>query len=162
MFGQSFFLNIQAPRRAVMLSNGSLTSLSSYTLSYLFSQEIFSSTMAEPALQEIHDFLIELAKKAGSMIISANPSTVDTKKNCTAIPSLVERLADDLVASDLVTETDKAVEDLISSSLKSAYPDYSCISPNFHFCPNSQTNTPKDSSVKKAPHRAASLLIPRS
>ncbi|KAL9607244.1 MAG: hypothetical protein Q9167_007822 [Letrouitia subvulpina] len=65
--------------------------------------------MAEANLQEINDFLIELAKKAGSMIISANPSTVDTKKN----------------SSDLVTETDKAVEDLISSSLKAAYPDYS-------------------------------------
>ncbi len=38
--------------------------------------------MAEPNLQEIHDFLMELAKKAGDMITSANPSTIDTKKNC--------------------------------------------------------------------------------
>ncbi|KAI4108453.1 MAG: hypothetical protein L6R37_001057 [Teloschistes peruensis] len=65
--------------------------------------------MPEPDLQEIHDFLVGLAGKAGPKIVAANPSTVDTKKN----------------SSDLVTETDKAVEDLISSSLKSNYPDYS-------------------------------------
>ncbi|KAL8996066.1 MAG: hypothetical protein Q9169_004342 [Polycauliona sp. 2 TL-2023] len=64
--------------------------------------------MTEPNLQEIHEFLIGLAQKAGPKIASANPSSVDTKKN----------------SSDLVTETDKAVEDLISSSCKSAYPDY--------------------------------------
>ena len=38
--------------------------------------------MAEPNLQEIHDILFEIALKAGDMITSANPSTVDTKKNC--------------------------------------------------------------------------------
>ena len=38
--------------------------------------------MDDPNLQEIHDFLIGLARKAGQMIASANPSTVDTKKNC--------------------------------------------------------------------------------
>lgn len=38
--------------------------------------------MADPNLQEIHDFLIDLARKAGEMITSANPSRVDTKKNC--------------------------------------------------------------------------------
>ncbi|KAI4252546.1 MAG: hypothetical protein LQ352_004240 [Teloschistes flavicans] len=65
--------------------------------------------MSEPDLQEIHDFLVGLAGEAGSKIVAANPSTVDTKKN----------------SSDLVTETDKAVEDLISSSLKIKYPDYS-------------------------------------
>jgi len=38
----------------------------------------------EPQLKEIHDFLIDVAKKAGEMIIAANPSTVtaDSKKNC--------------------------------------------------------------------------------
>ena len=30
-----------------------------------------------------------------------------------------------IAASDLVTETDKAVEDMVSSSLKSKFPDYS-------------------------------------
>ncbi|KAL8685494.1 MAG: hypothetical protein Q9218_007727 [Villophora microphyllina] len=64
--------------------------------------------MSEPDLQEIHDFLIKLAGEAGSKIVAANPSTVDTKKN----------------SSDLVTETDKAVEELISSSLKAKYPNY--------------------------------------
>ncbi|KAL8957947.1 MAG: hypothetical protein Q9183_005938 [Haloplaca sp. 2 TL-2023] len=73
--------------------------------------------MSDFNLNEIHDFLVGLAQKAGPMITSANPSSVDTKKNCEA------------PTSDLVTETDKAVEDLISSSLKSAYPDYPCISP---------------------------------
>ncbi|KAL9123513.1 MAG: hypothetical protein Q9217_007057, partial [Psora testacea] len=65
--------------------------------------------MAEPDLQEIHDSLFDLALRAGDMITSAHPSTVDTKKN----------------SSDLVTETDKAVEEMVSSSLKSIYPDYS-------------------------------------
>ncbi|KAL8851331.1 MAG: hypothetical protein Q9221_003776 [Calogaya cf. arnoldii] len=64
--------------------------------------------MTDTNLQEIHDFLVGLAQKAGPQIASANPATVDTKKN----------------SSDLVTETDKAVEDLISSSCRSAYPDY--------------------------------------
>ena len=39
--------------------------------------------MGEPNLKEIHDLLLDVAKKAGQMIVSANPSTVDTKKNCT-------------------------------------------------------------------------------
>lgn len=81
--------------------------------------------MAEPNLQEIHDFLIELAKKAGEMIISANPSTIDTKKNCDFPPLDHQTSTNTQSASDLVTETDKAVEDMISSSLKSAYPTYS-------------------------------------
>ena len=38
--------------------------------------------MEEPDLQAIHDFLFDLALKAGDMITSANPSTIDTKKNC--------------------------------------------------------------------------------
>jgi myo-inositol-1(or 4)-monophosphatase len=41
--------------------------------------------MEESKLQEIHDFFIELAHKAGEMIISAKPSaeTAGSKKNCT-------------------------------------------------------------------------------
>ncbi|KAL9101612.1 MAG: hypothetical protein Q9163_003151 [Psora crenata] len=65
--------------------------------------------MGEPNLEEIHDFLFDLALKAGDMITSANPATVDTKKN----------------SSDLVTETDKAVEDMVSSSLRAKYPSFS-------------------------------------
>ncbi|KAI9881634.1 MAG: hypothetical protein M1830_000199 [Pleopsidium flavum] len=66
--------------------------------------------MGEPNLQEVHDFLIGLAEKAGEMIIAANPSTMtaDSKKN----------------SSDLVTETDQAVEKMVSTALKSKYPDY--------------------------------------
>ena len=63
---------------------------------------------SSPDLNAIHDFLFSLALKAGDMVTSANPSKVDTKKN----------------SSDLVTETDKAVEDMISSTLKKEYPDY--------------------------------------
>ncbi|KAI9820378.1 MAG: hypothetical protein M1827_006002 [Pycnora praestabilis] len=66
--------------------------------------------MAEPDLQAIHDYLIEVAHKAGEMIVAANPSTItaDSKKN----------------SSDLVTETDQAVEELVSSTLKKKYPTY--------------------------------------
>ncbi|MCJ1303581.1 hypothetical protein MMC08_006391, partial [Hypocenomyce scalaris] len=66
--------------------------------------------MTQPDLREIHDFLISLASKAGEMITSAHPSmsNIDTKKN----------------SSDLVTETDQAVEHMVSTSLKSTYPDY--------------------------------------
>ena len=35
-----------------------------------------------PKLQEIHDVLYDVALKAGEVITSANPSTIDTKKNC--------------------------------------------------------------------------------
>ncbi|KAI9725305.1 MAG: hypothetical protein M1828_003320 [Chrysothrix sp. TS-e1954] len=59
-------------------------------------------------LQEVHDFLIDIAYKAGKMITGANPSLAGTKKNST----------------DLVTETDKRVEDFVSSSLREKYPDY--------------------------------------
>ncbi|KAI9721004.1 MAG: hypothetical protein M1812_002483 [Candelaria pacifica] len=66
--------------------------------------------MSEPNLQDIHDFLIEIAKKAGEMIVAANPSTITSgsKKN----------------SSDLVTETDQAVEKMVSTTLKEKYPSY--------------------------------------
>ena len=38
--------------------------------------------MAEPDLNKIHDLLVSIAEKAGWMITTANPTTVDTKKNC--------------------------------------------------------------------------------
>ncbi|KAB2575936.1 Inositol monophosphatase [Lasiodiplodia theobromae] len=67
--------------------------------------------MADLNLQEIHDFLIEVAKKAGEMITSAKPSTTTTgeKKN----------------SADLVTETDQAVEKMVSTTLKEKYPSFS-------------------------------------
>jgi hypothetical protein len=46
--------------------------------------------MAEPIvkLQEIHDLFIKIARQAGHMMMSANPTTVssDTKKNCMSLP----------------------------------------------------------------------------
>ncbi|KAF2500594.1 inositol monophosphatase [Lophium mytilinum] len=64
--------------------------------------------MADLDLQEIHDYLVSLAHKAGEMITSAHPTTSasGTKKN----------------SADLVTETDRAVETLISTSLHTHYP----------------------------------------
>jgi len=40
--------------------------------------------MAQPNLQEIHDVLVDIAKRAGEKITSARPSVgaIDTKKNC--------------------------------------------------------------------------------
>ncbi|KAI0132473.1 inositol monophosphatase [Xylariales sp. AK1849] len=66
--------------------------------------------MTDLNLQEIHDKLIEIAHEAGRMIMSANPTDIDqgTKLN----------------SADIVTETDKAVEDLVSSKLRSIYPSY--------------------------------------
>ncbi|KAJ9300284.1 hypothetical protein DTO271G3_2401 [Paecilomyces variotii] len=63
-----------------------------------------------PDLQEIHDFLVDLAFKAGKTINSALPtvSSTDSKKN----------------SSDLVTEYDRAVELQVSTALKEKYPDF--------------------------------------
>ncbi|KAF1987347.1 inositol monophosphatase [Aulographum hederae CBS 113979] len=67
--------------------------------------------MSDINLQEIHDFLVEIAKKAGEMITAAHPTIGATgnKKN----------------SVDLVTETDQAVEKLISTELQSKYPSFS-------------------------------------
>ena len=61
-------------------------------------------------LQEVHDFLIDVAKKAGNVITSARPTTTATgeKKN----------------SVDLVTETDQATERLVSDLLQKTYPDF--------------------------------------
>lgn len=64
--------------------------------------------MASPDLVKIQSDLISLAHEAGRMITSARPSHADSKKNST----------------DLVTETDKAVEALISTRLSTLYPTY--------------------------------------
>jgi len=70
--------------------------------------------MPDVNLQEVHDFLVAIAKKAGDMITSAKPSTSGSgsKKN----------------SADLVTETDQAVEKMVSTSLKEKYPDYEYVS----------------------------------
>lgn len=61
-------------------------------------------------LQDIHDSLIELAKESGAMITKPRPkdNTVSFKKN----------------SVDLVTETDKAVEEKVSSVLRKRYPTF--------------------------------------
>ena len=61
-------------------------------------------------IQEVHDFLIGVAYKAGEMITSATPNAAEAcqKKN----------------SVDLVTDTDKAVEDMVSSTLRKKYPDF--------------------------------------
>jgi myo-inositol-1(or 4)-monophosphatase len=66
--------------------------------------------MSTPNLQEVHDFLIRIAYQAGSMITSAKPAPagLGTKKN----------------SADLVTETDQAVEKMVSTALRSKFPDY--------------------------------------
>ncbi|KAF2424916.1 inositol monophosphatase [Tothia fuscella] len=62
-------------------------------------------------LEEIRDHLVSIAHKAGDMITAAHPSTGSSgsKKN----------------SVDLVTETDQAVEKMISTALAEKYPDYS-------------------------------------
>ncbi|GAM88104.1 hypothetical protein ANO11243_061350 [Dothideomycetidae sp. 11243] len=66
--------------------------------------------MSNINLQEIHDFLEEVARKAGDMIRDARPSTSisGSKKN----------------SADLVTETDRAVEKMVSTTLREKYPDF--------------------------------------
>lgn len=61
-------------------------------------------------LQEIHDFLVSLAFRAGEIITNALPDSngIGSKKN----------------SVDLVTEYDRAVETMISTALKEKYPDY--------------------------------------
>ncbi|KAJ5594565.1 uncharacterized protein N7459_000773 [Penicillium hispanicum] len=66
--------------------------------------------MAALDLNAIHDFLESLAYRAGDIITNALPDTSGTgsKKN----------------SADLVTEYDRRVENMISTSLKEEYPDY--------------------------------------
>lgn len=68
--------------------------------------------MSAPDLKEIKNFLVEVAKEAGEIILSRSGRvTFDDKKN----------------AVDLVTEVDKAVEVMVSEKLKSKYPSYKFI-----------------------------------
>ena len=64
----------------------------------------------KPELPHILDVLVKVAKEAGQMIASANPSsTGQGTKNNTA---------------DLVTETDQAVEKMVSTTLKAKFPTF--------------------------------------
>ncbi|SPN98608.1 related to quinic acid utilisation protein QUTG (inositol-1(or 4)-monophosphatase) [Cephalotrichum gorgonifer] len=68
--------------------------------------------MADLDLKAIRDTLVQLARRAGGMIMDSNYNqnfATDTKLN----------------SVDIVTETDKAVEEMISTSLREAYPTFS-------------------------------------
>lgn len=84
--------------------------------------------MADLNLQEIHDFMISIAKQAGERIVSAKPTTdsAGSKKNCkhtSTLPLSMGQLTQ-CPAVDLVTETDQAVEKLISTALREKYPNF--------------------------------------
>ncbi|KAK3487858.1 uncharacterized protein B0T23DRAFT_386818 [Neurospora hispaniola] len=69
--------------------------------------------MPDINLQEIHDTLVEVAFEAGRMILAANPNNIDkgSKMN----------------SADIVTETDQAVERMVSTTLRSKYPSFSFV-----------------------------------
>ncbi|KAI0387697.1 inositol monophosphatase [Hypomontagnella monticulosa] len=69
--------------------------------------------MTDLNLQEIHDKLVSVAHEAGRMILSANPTDIATGTK--------------LNSADIVTETDKAVEALVSSRLSEAYPSFAFV-----------------------------------
>ncbi|KAF2792596.1 inositol monophosphatase [Melanomma pulvis-pyrius CBS 109.77] len=66
--------------------------------------------MSDLDLQEIHDFMISIALKAADMITSAHPTTGAAGSKINSV--------------DLVTETDRAVEKVISTSLHEKYPTF--------------------------------------
>ncbi|KIW32461.1 uncharacterized protein PV07_04007 [Cladophialophora immunda] len=70
-------------------------------------------------LPALRDKLIAIALQAGSMITSASASMNRSTGNQSKAASTKKNSA------DLVTETDKAVEDFISSTLKQQYPTFS-------------------------------------
>ena len=63
-------------------------------------------------LKEVHDHLVAVAHEAGKMILSAKPTQTSAgmKKN----------------SADIVTETDQAVEKMVSTKLRETYPDFEC------------------------------------
>ncbi|KAL6814140.1 hypothetical protein V8C40DRAFT_270100 [Trichoderma camerunense] len=72
-----------------------------------------NSNLTLQDLQTLRNRLIAIAKKAGTIILSANPTplTTSSKKN----------------TADIVTQTDKAVESLIRTNLASHYPSFAFI-----------------------------------
>ncbi|CAI6340441.1 unnamed protein product [Periconia digitata] len=84
--------------------------------------------MADLNLQEIHDFMVKVAKEAADTITSARPTTdaAGNKKN----------------SVDLVTETDQAVEAQISSQLSKAYPTFSFMGEETHKPGDALTTSP--------------------
>lgn len=70
-----------------------------------------SRPISQPELQTIHDVIVELAQRAGERIVSA----IDKKR-----PDIQSKLN----SVDLVTQSDKDTESLISNELKRTFPKY--------------------------------------
>ncbi|KAK0701826.1 hypothetical protein B0T26DRAFT_532595 [Lasiosphaeria miniovina] len=66
--------------------------------------------MADIDLQQIHDTLLSVAFEAGRMILAANPHDISTGTK--------------MNSADIVTETDQAVESMVSTRLRRAYPSF--------------------------------------
>lgn len=62
-------------------------------------------------LQEVHDFLVTIAQRAGERILAATgpASSISATKSS---------------GIDLVTETDQAVEKMVSEALREKYPEF--------------------------------------
>jgi len=84
--------------------------------------------MADFELFEICDYLIEIAKEGGQIILSAQPSSFDntSKKN----------------TADIVTEIDQAVETLIATRLRAKYPSFEFIGEETYTPGTKITDTP--------------------
>lgn len=76
----------------------------------------------------IHSVMVSVAYEAGSIMLLERPSQSesDIKKN----------------SADIVTETDKAVEKLVSSKLLSAYPDFQFIGEETYYSGQKLTDKP--------------------
>ncbi len=75
-------------------------------------------TMLDPDLDHIHELLVTLAKSAGAMLLTASTLTrTFTPKANTA---------------DLVTETDHAIEHMLSTALRATYPTYQFLGEETH------------------------------
>ena len=68
--------------------------------------------MSAVDLQEVHNFLIDLAHKAGQIIIKATPTAAGSGTKSNSV--------------DLVTEIDRAVEEMVFTKLRERYPDFDC------------------------------------
>ncbi|TPX18913.1 uncharacterized protein E0L32_011391 [Thyridium curvatum] len=78
--------------------------------------------MADVNLQEIHDTLLSIAFEAGRMIMAANPNDISTGTKLNFMLTDIARAPSPAV--DIVTETDQAVEKMVSTRLRAAYPAY--------------------------------------
>ncbi|KAG7287040.1 hypothetical protein NEMBOFW57_006540 [Staphylotrichum longicolle] len=69
--------------------------------------------MASVDLQAVHDTLVSVAFEAGRMILSANTSSISTDTKMNAV--------------DIVTETDQAVERMVTARLRAAFPSFAFV-----------------------------------